>query len=304
MNKTLLPTNKLRVVKNEIIAHIFILPLIVSILGFTLFPMGVSLYYSFFDYDIVSSPVNFGLHNYINPFTRDWAGFSGSLAVTFLYTLISLPLNFVLTFALSLFLNQKSVKGMRVFRVLFYLPCLIPAVVSGLLWSNITEPDYGVANMLLGKLGIPPFAWFSSADTALVSLFITSLFSLGGGTIIWIAQMNAIPESLLESAEVEGAGYFRKVFSIIIPCCTPMIFYTLITGVIGGLQTFSSVYVLMNDANSSALNFYVIGVYTLAFGKNAFGYACAQSWLLFIIIAILSACMFKLNKFVVYGEDF
>lgn len=304
MNKFFISKNKSNLIKNEIVAHIFILPLIVSIIGFTLFPMGVSLYYSFFDYDIVSPPINFGLHNYINPFTRDWSGFSSSLAITFLYTLISLPINFILTFSLSLFLSQKSIKGMKVFRVLYYLPCLIPAVVSGLLWSNITDPYYGVANMLLSKLGIAPFAWFSSADTALASLFITSLFNLGGGTIIWIAQMNGIPDSLLESAEVEGAGYFRKLFSIIIPCCTPMIFYTLITGVIGGLQTFSNVFVLMNDANGTSLNFYVIGIYTLAFGKNAFGYACAQSWLLFIIIAILSAFMFKLNKFVVYGEDF
>ncbi len=297
-------TKKWNAIKREIVGHIFILPLIVCLLGFTFFPMGVSLYYSFFDYDIVSPPQNFGLQNYINPFTLDWHGFSSSLAITFLYTLVTLPLNFVMTFSMSLFLNQKHIKGVRVFRVLYYIPCLIPAVVGGLLWQNITDPYYGVANMLLGKLGIPPFDWFSSADTALVSLFITSLFGVGGGTIIWIAQMNAIPESLLESAEVEGAGYFRKLFQIILPCCSPMIFYSLITGVIGGLQTFSSAFVLMNDANASSLNFFVVGIYTLAFGKNAFGYACAQSWLLFVIIAVLSVFMFKLNRFVLYGEDF
>ncbi len=295
----------IKAIKNNYTGWLFIMPTVLGILLFTLYPMLASLFYSFFDYNIVSPPQSFGLQNYIKPFTDGWPEFGKSLQVTFVFSLISIPLNMVLSFALALMLNQKA-KGMRFFRLLYYLPVIIPGVVSGLLWKDIMQPSGGIMNALFELVGLPKSNFFLDKNTALPTLIFTGLFGLGGGMILWIAALKNISPDLYEAADIEGANPFVKLFAITIPMCSPVIFYNLITGVIGALQTFGGVYVLTGGGGGvdNSLLFYVMNIYNQAFSSRlAMGYASALSWILFFIIGILTFIMFKTSRWVYYGGE-
>lgn len=292
-----------RRLKSDLVGFLYISPVMLGILFFTLIPMLTSLYYSFFDFKIYDAhPSNFGLQNFINIFTEDWKAVSNSFAVTFVYTAIGLPVSMVLSFALAMFLC-KDIAGIKVFRVIYYIPVLIPAVVSGLLWADITDYNLGFFNTLLSKLGLPPYGFYSEPETVLPTLIFMGLFSLGGGMILWIAQLKSIPENLYEASRLEGAGFWTNTFYITVPMCTPMIFYNLITGIIGSLQTFAGAFMLITPANAEQLDFIVVHIYNTAFGSLDMGAACALSWLLFLIIAVLSAVVFKTSRWVFYGEE-
>lgn len=292
-------------IKRNYTGWLFIMPTVLGILFFTLYPMVASLVYSFFDYNVVDPPHNFGFQNYIRPFTEGWPEFSKSLQVTFVYSIVSIPLNMVLSFALALMLNQKA-KGMRFFRLLYYLPVIIPSVVSGLLWRDIMQPNGGIMNAILEAVGLPASKFFMDKNTAMPTLIFTGLFGLGGGMILWIASLKNISPALYEAADIEGANYFVKLFRITIPMCSPVIFYNLITGVIGALQTFGGVFVITGGGGGvdNSMLFYVMNIYNQAFSSRlAMGYASALSWILFVIIGILTFIMFKTSKWVYYGGE-
>lgn len=298
-----LRNRKIRAIKSNLIGFLYISPIMLGILFFTLLPMLTSLYYSFFDFKIYdNAPTNFGFQNFIKLFTTEWEGLGNSLSVTLVYTLIGLPLGMVLSFALAMFLN-KEIRGIKFFRVLYYIPVLIPAVVGGLLWADITDYNIGFFNTLLTKMGLPKYGFYSMPETVLPTLIFMGLFSLGGGMILWIAQLKGIPESLYEASKLEGAGFWTNTFRITIPMCTPMIFYNLITGIIGSLQTFAGAFMLITPANAEQLDFIVVRIYNTAFGSMDMGLACALSWLLFLMIALLSMLVFKTSRWVFYGEE-
>ena len=286
-------------------SYLFVLPVILGILLFTLVPMMTSLYYSFSDYNptlVNAKPAFVGIQNFADAFGKNWKAVGNSLFVTISYTFITVPLNLVLSFAIAMLLNQK-LKGMRVFRTIYYIPVIIPAVASGLLWNDITKVNGGMFNVILTEfLKLPPYQFYNSAETVLPSLIFMSLFGMGGGMVLWIAQLKGIPESLYEAASLDGANFFVRTFRITLPMCTPMIFYNLIMGIIGCLQIFTQVLLLRNPNNSEALNFFVLHIYDNAMGNNMMGYASALSWILFVIIAAITAVTFKTSKWVYYGE--
>ena len=286
-------------------SYLFVLPVILGILLFTLVPMMTSLYYSFTDYNptlVNAKPAFVGIQNFADAFGKNWKAVGNSLFVTISYTIITVPLNLVLSFAIAMLLNQK-LKGMRVFRTIYYIPVIIPAVASGLLCNDITKVNGGMFNVILTEfLKLPPYQFYNSAETVLPSLIFMSLFGMGGGMVLWIAQLKGIPESLYEAASLDGANFFVRTFRITLPMCTPMIFYNLIMGIIGGLQIFTQVLLLRNPNNSEALNFFVLHIYDNAMGNNMMGYASALSWILFVIIAAITAVTFKTSKWVYYGE--
>ena len=286
-------------------SYLFVLPVILGILLFTLVPMMTSLYYSFTDYNptlVNAKPAFVGIQNFADAFGKNWKAVGNSLFVTISYTIITVPLNLVLSFAIAMLLNQK-LKGMRVFRTIYFIPVIIPAVASGLLWNDITKVNGGMFNVILTEfLKLPPYQFYNSAETVLPSLIFMSLFGMGGGMVLWIAQLKGIPESLYEAASLDGANFFVRTFRITLPMCTPMIFYNLIMGIIGGLQIFTQVLLLRNPNNSEALNFFVLHIYDNAMGNNMMGYASALSWILFVIIAAITAVTFKTSKWVYYGE--
>ena len=290
---------------------LYMIPVIVGILCFTIIPMFTSLNYAFHDYnpyarDPSEQLTNFGFQNFERIFTKgeDGGTFETvmySLFVTFRYSILNILLGIVGSYILALFLNQKT-KGVEAFRVIYYLPTLIPAVAGTLLWKDITAVKGGYLNMIFETIGLGTFTFYEAKETVLPTLLFISLFSMGGGTIMWLAQMKNVPTELYESADLDGANYFEKLFHITIPLTTSMLFYMLITSTIGGLQTFGNVYPL-KDVAGQEVDFIVVQIYENAYVYGELSYACALSWFLFVIIGILTAFVFKTSKWVYYGEE-
>ncbi|WP_251547915.1 carbohydrate ABC transporter permease [Pumilibacter intestinalis] len=290
----------------------FILPVVLGVLIFSLYPMVVSLYYSFFKtytgttdlpFWTINGFNNFGLFNYKRMFTIDsevWQSFG----ITFIYAVVSVPVCLILSFLIALLLNSK-VKGIGIFRVIYYLPVIIPTTINGLLWADFYDVRFGLANQLLTSVGLPAGTFFTSANTALVTFMSLNLWTLGASMILWLSALKNVPASLIESAKLDGAGAFRRLVKIIIPMCTPILFYNIITGVIGALQMFGPVMTLMGQSGAgpdNALYFFAYKIYNTAFGAWEMGYACALAWFLFLIIAALTGLAFGTNKWVYYGD--
>lgn len=295
-----------RFIKDNWVGAVFVAPVFIGIAVFTAWPMLQSLYFSFFsEYNVISPPAGFGLLNLRRMFVYDddlWK----AIGVTFTYAVINVPLTMVLSFMLAVLLNRKH-KGIGVYRVLIYLPVIIPVTVNGLLWRNVTDVQYGIANKFLTTLGLPASTFFEEAASCMPSFIILGLWSLGGGMILWLSSLKNVPQELYEAAEIDGANAAVRLFRITIPMCTPMIFYNLVMNIIGALQTFGTVYTLTGGSSGkdNALLFWMMKIYNDAFDINGatMGYACAVSWLLFFVIAVLTAVVFKTSRWVFYGEE-
>lgn len=288
---------------------VYMLPVLLGILCFTLIPMLTSLNYAFHDYDPYSRDsqlTNFGIQNFVTIFTPGSKGgtletVAYSLYVTFRYAILNIFIGIVGSYILALILNQQT-KGIKAFRVIYYLPCLIPGVAGILLWKDITAVRGGYLNMMLDVVGLGPFTFYEAKETVLPTLLFMGLFSLGGGSIMWLAQMKNVPTEMYESADLDGANYFKKLFYVTIPMTTSMLFYMLVTNAIGGLQAFGNIYPL-KELDPRELGFIVIQIYESAYVAGDLSYACALSWVLFVIIGILTAFVFKTSKWVYYGEE-
>ena len=290
---------------------IWMIPVLVGIFLFTIVPMFTSLNYAFHDYnpyarDPSEQLTNFGLQNFKRIFTSgdDGGTFESvmySLYVTFRFAVLSMLVSLVGSYSIALFLNQKT-KGVEAFRVIYYLPCLIPGVAGTLLWKDILAVNGGYLNLIFEAIGLSPYTFYEAKQTVLPTLLFTGLFGLGGGSIMWLAQMKNVPTEMYESADLDGANYFHKLIFITIPMTTAMLFYMLITSAISGLQAFGNVYPLA-DVAGREVEFIVVQIYNNAYVYGELSYACALSWFLFVIIGILTAFVFKTSKWVYYGEE-
>jgi multiple sugar transport system permease protein len=286
--------------------YLFISPWIIGFVLLTAGPMIASLVLSLTEYDIVSPPTWIGLDNYIKLFTND-PKFWHSLAVTASYALVAIPLGLIFGFSLAYLLNLR-VPLMPFWRTVFYMPAVMPAVASALLWGAISNPRYGILNWFLSLVGIRGPGWLASHDWALPALIIMSLWSVGGGMIIYLAGLQSIPTTLYESAQIDGANGWQQVRHITLPLMTPVIFYNLVIGIIGTFQYFTEVYVL--TANSSgglggpaeATLFYNIYLYNNAFRYFNMGYASALAWVLFVIVLVLTLLVFRSSAAWVYYD--
>ncbi len=305
-------TDRVRELKSQLGWFAFILPVVLGVLIFSLYPMVISLYYSFFktytgttnmpDW-YINGFLNFGIFNYQKMLTLDSEVWQ-SLGITALYSVVVVPSCLILSFLVALLMNSK-VKGIGVFRVIYYLPVIIPTTISGLLWADFFDVRFGLANQILSSLGLPESTFLESSKTALATFMSINLWTLGASMILWLSALKNVPEALIESAKIDGAGSWTRMFRITIPMCTPILFYNLITGVIGAFQTFGGVVTLMGDkgaGDGNALLFFAYKIYGTAFIANEMGYACALAWFLFLIIGGLTLLAFKTNKWVYYGD--
>jgi multiple sugar transport system permease protein len=301
---------KVRAVKKNLVSYSFLLPVIIGMIVFTFYPIIMSLIYSFSNFNGVRM-TRLYLNNYKNIFNFEITGYGsrvfGSLKITFIYVICNVSLSLVLSYVLALFL-RRAIKGIRVIRVLCYLPCLIPGIASGIIWNdvftcNLSDPVFtGLINTWLLKLGFNQLTFFSDASTSLATLIFTGLWGMGGGMIMWLAAFENISPDLYEAAKIDGAGYLRQVFFITVPLSTPILFYNLVTSLIGGLQVFGT-YATYGTGVDDSLNFIAIRIYITAFQDKNYGLACAMAWFLFLIIGALTLIMFKFSGWIQYGED-
>lgn len=286
--------------KEAIEGYLCIMPWLIGFLVLTLGPVIFSFIMSLSKWDMITPPKMVGFANYVSIFTDDFR-FKQSLKVTAIYAACAVPLGLVCSLALALLLNL-NVKGMRVFRSIFYIPAILPGVAVAMVWLAVFKPQGGVFNTMLGWLHIAPVSWLQDPKTALPSFIIMSLWGVGGGMIIYLAGLQSVPTQLYEAAEIDGAGSWSKFRNVTLPMISPTIFFNLIMGVIGSFQVFTSSFVMTQGGPANATLFYVLYLYLKAFKYLQMGYACALAWILFGIILALTLIVFKSSASWVYYE--
>jgi multiple sugar transport system permease protein len=274
-----------------------------AVLGFLLWQLGPivgSLLIAFTDWTVANSPHWIGTRNFQRMFFHDEL-FLKSLSVTAIYALFSVPLSMAFAFILALLLNQK-LQGRSIFRTIFYLPSTVPAIASSVLWLWLFNPEFGLLNAILSMFGIPKQQWIYDENSVLPSLIIMNLWGVGPMMIIFLAGMQGIPKYLYEAVEVDGGRAIHKLWHITIPMLTPTILFNLILSIIDTFQAFTQPYVMTQGGPNNASLLYVLYLYRKAFQEYEMGYAAALSWILFLIIAVISFLVLRTSRRWVYYE--
>jgi len=263
----------------------FAAPWIIGFLFFTVLPMLISLVISFTKWDILSPPEWIGFGNYKEMFTDSL--FWKSMQVTFTYAIFSVPLNVILSTFAALLLNNK-IRGMNFYRTIFYMPAVVSGVVVAIVWLWMFNPEFGVINNILSSFGIKGPKWIYDEHWAMPSIIIMSLWNVGGSIILYLAALQNVPTELYEAAQIDGAGWWSQFFNITLPGISPVLLFTILTGIIGALQTFTPAFIMTNGGPNNATTFYAFYIYNNAFKWHKMGSASAQAWILFILVFVIS----------------
>ncbi len=279
----------------------FSLPLVIGLLMFTAYPVGMSLYYSLCSYPIFSPPRLIGLANY-QELLRD-PRFWLSLWNTFYYALAAVPLGMVAGLLLALLLNLK-VKGLAFYRTLFFLPTVVPLVASCVLWNQILNPQQGLINEGLRFLGLPAAwtpGWLTSETWSKPALILMSLWGCGGGMVLYLAALQDVPQELYEAAALDGARAWHRLWYVTLPMISPVLLFTGIMGLIGAVQVFAQAFIMTGGGPAESTLFYSLKLFDTAFTEFRLGYASAMAWVMFVFILLATLAVMKLsNRFVYY----
>lgn len=279
---------------------LFILPWIIGFVVFTAGPMLASLVLSFTDWSIFGTPHWIGLSNY-RELLKDHF-FWTALRVTLVFAIVSVPLDIIGSLTLALLLDRPF-RGRGFFRALFYLPELVPAVATSILWLWVYNTNFGILNYLFGRVGLPAVPWLQDPRWVIPSFVILSLWTIGGSRmIIFLAGLEGVPRDLLDAAQLDGAGWFARFWRVTVPMLSPVIFFNLLLTTIGAFQVFTSAYVMTGGGPASSSLFYVLYLYQNAFQYMKMGYAAALAWILFAILLVFTALQFRVMRNWVYYE--
>lgn len=281
---------------------LFTSPAILGFVIFTLGPMIASLVLSFTDYSVFKERTSFiGFDNYIRMFSGADDYFYPSLGATFYFVVLRVPAVIVLSFLIALLLNM-NVKGRAFFRTVVYLPSIVPAVASAMIWMWLLNPDLGLVNTILNAVGLPGSLWLYGENSVVPAVVLTSLWGIGGTVIIFLAGLSGIPRQYYEAIDVDGGGWFSKLRHITIPLVSPTIFFNAIMTIIGSIQVFNEAYILTQGGPNNKSLFYVFYLWRTGFRDTEMGYASALAWVLFLIILFFTFFVFRTSKSWVYYE--
>ena len=292
----------------ELWGYLFISPWLIGFIVLTAGAMLGGLGLSFFRYDIITPPRFVGLANYEKMFFDDWL-FWHSLRLTAQYAVFSVFLGVLSGLGASLLLNQK-VRGLTIYRTIYYLPSVVSAVAAAMMWAIVFHADFGLVNGLLKVVGIEGPRWLSSTNMPVWTFIIIANWNVGVGIVIYLAALQGVPTTLYEAAIIDGAGRWQKFWHITLPMISPVIFFNVVMGIIGSLQVFTIAFVLSEAGGSdstiggpaNASMFFVLYLYMNAFRFLKMGYASALALALFVIILILTVVVFKASGRWVYYE--
>ncbi|MHB0858085.1 MAG: carbohydrate ABC transporter permease [Anaerolineae bacterium] len=279
--------------------YLFVAP---AVLGFVVFiagPILLSMGFSLTDYRLITPPVWAGTKNYAALWQDNL--FWQSLKVTLLYAVMALPLGLFFSLALAILMNQK-VPGIAFWRTVYYLPAVISGVAVATLWRWILNPEFGLLNSALRYIGIRGPNWLQDTRTALPSLVLIGLWGVGGSMVIYLSGLQGIPSELYEAAEIDGATRRRKLWHVTLPMLSPVIFFNLVMGVIGVFQYFTEPFIITKGGPENATLTYMLYLYRNAFTFFKMGYASALAWVLFVIVFLLTAAVFKSSPMWVHYE--
>lgn len=295
------PRRHNRLLRQEYIAfYLFASPWLIGLVVFTIGPMIASFLLSFADYQVIVPPKWIGLQNYIEMFTDDKLVWQ-ALKVTLLYSLGAIPLFLTTSFLIAMLLNQ-GIKGVTIFRTIYYLPSVISGVPVALLWLWMLNPEFGLVNNMLKGIGINGPQWFFSTTWVIPSFIIMNLWGVGVTMVIFLAGLQGIPTHLYEAAEIDGAGMWSKFVNVTLPMMSPIILFNMVIGVIDSFQIFTPAFVITNGGPANASLFYGLYLYNNAFKFFKMGYASALAWLMFLIILALTGLIFRITGSWVYYE--
>lgn len=299
---------RFRITEQDLWGHLFIAPWLFGFVVLILGPFLVSFYLSFTKYELFGAPTWIGLANYQDLFAGLIDPNNGDSKVqvafynTLFYTLFSVPLGLIIAFLLALLLNV-GIRGRAIFRTMYYIPTITPAVASAILWLWLLNPTYGPVNLFIERVfGVPGPNWFGSTGWAKPALILMSLWAVGNIVIIYLAGLQSVPESLYEAAAIDGASAWAQFWNVTVPLMTPSIFFTLILGIIAAIQVFTPALVITNGGPADATLFYMLHLYRNGFQYFKMGYASALAWFLFVVVVIFTFLQFKLASRWVYYE--
>ncbi len=286
--------------KKSLTGYAFIAPWLLGFLAFTAYPLLDSLYLSLTRYNIVQPPVWVGGANYKHLFSADPL-FWKSLGVTFQFAALSVPLGIAAGVGLALLLNLK-LRGMGVYRTIFFLPSIVPTVASSVVFLWLLNPEIGLINRLLHAAHLPGPNWLQDTHWALWSLVLLSLWGVGGSMVIYLAGLKDIPAYLYEAAVIDGASSWQQLRHITLPILSPVIFFNLIMGVIGVFQYFTQAYIMTQGGPEDSTHFYALYVFEQAWRYLNMGYASAMGWVLFVVVMAVTGGLFATQRrWVHYG---
>ncbi len=293
--------------RENLIGILFALPWLTGFALFTVYPILLSLYYSFTEFSILRPPRWVGISNYLELFRDE--NFYKSVWNTAYMTIFGVPLSIVVGLLLAVLVNNK-VRGQNVFKVIYFIPSIIPAVAAAILWRWLLNPEYGLINTILNKLGLYQPAWLLDPVWTKPALLLMGVWGTGGIMVIFLAALKDVPRNLYEAAEIDGANRFQKFFNITLPVISPVIFFQVIMVLISFLQYFTQAFIMTTSGHYSmgsggpqnSMLFYSMYLYYNAFQFLKMGKAAAMAWLLFIATCVITWLVFKSSTRWVFYE--
>ncbi|MEQ3549035.1 sugar ABC transporter permease [Pseudonocardia nematodicida] len=290
--------------RDDVAGYLFLTPWLLGIVLIVGGPVLASLYLSFTDYSILGVPRLSGLDNYVRMLTDD-PRFWTSLGVTLTYLFVSVPLVVVFALLLALVLD-RGVRGLPLYRAVFYLPSLIGGSVAiAILWRSVFGGD-GLFNAGLGLVGIDTdFSWIGTPDSALGTLIVLNVWQFGAPMLIFLAGLRQVPPELQEAARIDGAGAVRRFLSVTLPILSPIIFFNVLMSTVNAFQAFNTAYIVSNGTGGPANStlFFTLYLYQRGFTNFEMGYASALGWALLLVAAGVTALLFLASRrFVFYGD--
>ena len=284
-------------------AWLFASPWLVGFTVFLLYPLLASIYYSFCDYSVLRPPVWIGIANYRGLWNDEV--FWKTLSNTGQYALVALPFGMLIAIALALLLNNK-VRGMTIYRTIFFVPSLVPMVSLAVLWLWIFNGEHGILNEALKHFlpfGLKPPNWLGDPNWSKPALVVLGVWGAGNAIVTYLAGLQDVPQALYEAAELDGASSWGKTRHVTLPMLSPVILFNLVMGIIGTLQVFAVPYVMFPGGTPArSTYFYTMYLFDNAFIYHKMGYACAMGWIMFLIILGLTLLAIRLSeKHVYYG---
>lgn len=288
--------------REGVTGYLFMLPTIIGFSLFIIYPLIASGYYAFHEYSGFGDAEFIGWDNFKWMFTKD-PTFKRTILTTLQYVAMTVPAKLIFGLLLAVLLN-KSMAGIKIFRTIYYLPVVIPAVASLVLWKFIFAADWGLLNGVLRQFGLPTSLWLEGENSVLWALTIIEIWSCGSQMIIFLSGLQSVPAELYESADVDGAGGLQKFFKVTLPMMTPVLFLQTITGLIAGFQVLNPSLIMTVDGNPNLkTNFLNYQIYRSAFDKREYGYAMALVWVLFFIILFFTVIVYRISDSYVYYES-
>lgn len=281
----------------------FLSPWLIGFIIFTLLPMIASLFFSLTKYDILTpTEMTFiGLDNYKRLFTDPV--FLGSLSVTFRFAIISVPFAIAFPLGLALLVNSENLFGKTFYRTMFYMPSMIPVVVSTMVWGGMFNSDSGWFNNIIDYFfHVQGPRWYQDENWVLPALTIMGFWGVGGAMLTMLAGLQNVPTELYDASKVDGANAFERFINVTLPMISPILFYNLMLAVIGSFQYFAQAYIISNgrgDPNGATM-FYNLYLYRTAFSFRDMGYGATLAWVMFFIVLILTIILFQTQKRWVY----